>query len=176
MKNLLKIVNPESTSLGEMLGIPMERQNEISKKLDEMGSEAETGVERAVYMSEEIQIMASFCNNIEELFYAYANHLAWLMRTGKVPVETGVLHIKRSYCFDCGLMTDHIKGYNTAPRPGMVTVCPQCGGVQMLSKNFELVECPQEHLIAMREQAPNAWQQLQEAIARVKQQARHKEN
>lgn len=81
--NKHKFTDPYVNNLGEALGIPLARQNEIGKHLDEMlakFSESPT----IVYMSTIVEIMESFCATQEEFLYAFTNHITWHAKRGSL--------------------------------------------------------------------------------------------
>jgi hypothetical protein len=104
--------NPTALNLGDALGIPKDRQNEIGQQLDAMVASF-GGV---VYAAQIVQYMESFCKTPEEFLYAYNNHMAWHYRRGSaVPAMDGNIRqildgmtdeqrtdIFRQYCQSCG--------------------------------------------------------------------------
>lgn len=75
--------NPTAMNLGEALGIPMNRQNELSKHLDDMIARF-SSKPTMVYVSEIVGIMESFCTTPEEFLYSYTNHLTWHAKRGSL--------------------------------------------------------------------------------------------
>lgn len=79
----LKFPNPTAGNLGDAFGIPMERQNELSGKLDEMvAAFTPKRGQRQVYVSEIFTFIQAFCNTNEELIYCLINHMAWHYKMG----------------------------------------------------------------------------------------------
>jgi len=68
----MNIPDPQNIDFGLMLGIPKERQKEISKMLDEMMVTDKTVM---VYSSSIIRYLEERLNTKEELFYAFINHM-----------------------------------------------------------------------------------------------------
>ena len=82
--NKLNIANPTAVDLGEAFGIPLERLNEISAKLDEMVKKATSGELKLIYAVDIFNYIRSICNTDEEYTWAYHNHVMWLARTGRL--------------------------------------------------------------------------------------------
>jgi len=94
----LKIVNPTAHGLGEMFGISPERQNEIAGKLDEMVKlPKET---RLVYASSIIDYLETHCETKEELFYAFMNHMYWLLLQNRCLPPSLAEEYKKKYPVD----------------------------------------------------------------------------
>lgn len=79
----LNIVDRNALGLGEVFGIPLERQNELSDALDEMVKNATQGEARLVYTIDVIEYIYGICKTQEEFIYSYTNHIMWLARTGR---------------------------------------------------------------------------------------------
>ena len=79
----LKFANPTARNLGEAFGMPMERQNELSDKLDEMVEHfSPKHGQREVFVSQIIEYIQGFCQTNEEFIYCLMNHIAWHHRRG----------------------------------------------------------------------------------------------
>lgn len=76
----IKIAKPRASDLGEALGIPEDRQDELAKKLDDMFG----GALRVVYMSEFLEETQKFCNTQEEFIWCITNHIQWLAVHGRL--------------------------------------------------------------------------------------------
>ena len=76
----LNIVNPESLNMGEVFGINPDRLNKIAAGLNEMVKIAESGDNRMIYMSGIVRYIESLCETKEEFFWAWTNHINWMMR------------------------------------------------------------------------------------------------
>jgi hypothetical protein len=81
--NKHKFTNPTAQNLGEALGIPLSRQNEIGKHLDEMVARF-SGAPTLVYLADIVCIMEYFCNTQEEFLYAFTNHITWHAKRGSL--------------------------------------------------------------------------------------------
>lgn len=79
----LNIANREALDLGGALGIPLERQNELSDALDEMSKAAQSGRARLIRTIDVIEYIHGLCATQEEFIYAFTNHTLWLARTGR---------------------------------------------------------------------------------------------
>lgn len=84
LKEPLNIPNPEALDLGEALGIPAERLEQISNALDGMVAKAKTGEIRLVRTVDVLKHMEGLCNTNEEFVWAFVNHILWLARTGRL--------------------------------------------------------------------------------------------
>lgn len=80
----LNIPNPEALDMGEMFGIPMERRIVISVGMDAMVKMMTTGETKMVYGSEVIRYIENLCETQEEFSWALCNHIAWMLRTGRM--------------------------------------------------------------------------------------------
>lgn len=73
-----KIINETAALFGDSI-LTTERQNQLSKKLDEMVGNL-TGAVRVCNIFQE---MASYCNTPEELSYCIVLHLNWHYKRGQ---------------------------------------------------------------------------------------------
>lgn len=78
-----QFVNKRSFDLGDNMGIPQERREEMAKYLDDMSNGFGERLQ-LVPMYRIVQLMENFCNTQEEFLWCYTNHIAWLYRTGRV--------------------------------------------------------------------------------------------
>lgn len=76
----LEFVDTDSFDLGDLLGIEHSRRQEISLALDALFS---TGKVRVGNYAEMLKGIEAQCYTHEEFVWAYANHLHWLIRTGR---------------------------------------------------------------------------------------------
>lgn len=80
----ITFANRYAGDLGGALGIPLDRQNEISDALDTMVKEFSPAQgTRMVYMVDIIEKIQNFTATDNEFLYAFTNHVAWLYRTGR---------------------------------------------------------------------------------------------
>lgn len=80
----LNIPNPTALDMGEMFGIPQERRDIISKGMDEMVRQMQAGEVRMVYGSDVLKYIENLCQTTEELIWATSNHIAWMLRSGRM--------------------------------------------------------------------------------------------
>lgn len=126
MKQKYKFTNPTALNLGEALGIPMNRQTEISNSLDDMVNKFGDSL-TIVYVAEVVAFMESVCNTQEEFLYAYTNHITWHAKRGSLMAtktnrtmkeildelsDDQRLDLFRNYCSSCGCTDPHCQCNN----------------------------------------------------------------
>lgn len=120
--------NPTAMNLGEALGIPMNRQNELSKHLDDMVKKY--GVAPTlVYVADIVGYMESVCKTPEEFLYCYTNHLTWHAKRGSLMAaktnrtmkemmdelnDDQRVELFRNYCHSCGCTDPGCQCWNYA--------------------------------------------------------------
>jgi len=92
-----KIVNPDTTDYCEGVGISPERQQELSRRLDEMVHREDNQPLHFVKMANIYAEIASFCNNEPELVYCTVLHCGWHQRRGRTlapgPVNDDIIKL-----------------------------------------------------------------------------------
>lgn len=126
MKQKHKFTNPAALNMGEQLGIPMDRQTEIAKYLDDMVKNL-GDAPIIVQVVDIVAFMESICNTQEEFLYAYTNHITWHAKRGSLMAakpnrtmkeildelsDDQRLDLFRNYCSSCGCTDPHCQCNN----------------------------------------------------------------
>lgn len=100
----LNILHPNSNDFCEAVGISQERQQELSKRLDAMVREAESGQLRIVKMHEVFAEITSYCQDNAELIYCTVLHCGWQARRGRIlapgPLNQDVIQLAIEQLYD----------------------------------------------------------------------------
>jgi hypothetical protein len=100
----LTILKPDSNDFCEAVGISPERQQVLSKRLDIMVREADSGPWRIEKMHNIWQQIASFCDRPEELIYCTILHCGWQAREGRIlapgPLNREVIRLGIEQLYD----------------------------------------------------------------------------
>jgi hypothetical protein len=75
-----KIINETASAFGDSV-LPMSRQKELSKKLDDMVISWST-ITQSIRVCHVMEEIASFCNTIEEFSYCVLLHMGWHQKRG----------------------------------------------------------------------------------------------
>lgn len=100
----LNIVNPDSNDYCEAVGISPERQQELSKALDEMVRKGDSGPLRIEKMHNMFAEITSYCQNNAELIYCTVLHCGWQARRGRIlapgPLNYGTISLGIEQLYD----------------------------------------------------------------------------
>ena len=81
------------------------------------------------------------------------------------------IRVKKQKCPYCGFEGDGVEEFNREdrkPKPGDISVCISCAGIQVFGEEMELLKISKERLTELKEKHPITWAEINSLRSAIK--------